>query len=835
MYKISWDYETRGVLLHSHVTSDTLGIAPRPVFWEELDLLKLNELGWEYSRVDEPLMWACNKQYFYRGELMFEVKGANLYDSPIILFQRGKEKMMLQCVNVEEMLHRNKDFLFLLESEAIEFIRDTYLQYTSANRAAVQIASNQLDYNSLLEKAEKQYKKKMAIVKEDCDSFDIVPLDTAQKNGKRIYHSTKIDRFLASFSGGKDSQVVLDLCTRAIPSTDFEVIYSDTGYELPTSLALYEQTKKHYTALYPDLKFSIARNHESVLGYWDKIGTPSDTHRWCCSIMKTAPLYRMLKIEGTNKQAKALAYEGTRSEESVRRSKYARIGKGVKHNAVINARPILEWNSTEIFLYILKYQLPINEAYRAGKPRVGCLICPFSSEWDDMIVNKLFTKELSPFLTRLENWAESRNIPNKDEYIKRHKWKLRASGKDMKSTSSVLFKQLKNDLIATVKGAKQDFLVWINTVGKIYISRKENLVIGELKYKDKIFNFDISYSDSSKMNYVVHFYNITDITFSSLLKRVMYKATYCIQCEACEVECPTGALSVYPSLKVDSQKCIHCYKCLNFHNKGCIVADSLSMTQNGNEKLNGISAYGTFGLRDEWLNEFFINSEEFWSNNSLGKKQIPSFKSWLKDSEVIDTKGKMTPLGNLLSQMYQDMPDIVWEIIWINLTYNSPLIKWFVNNIKTGTVYSKKILQSIYEEQYSEGYTTFKYSLDALYNTMLSSPIGSSFHQKEEFSQSDDIRKSHNEISDIAVAYSLYKYGKIHYIKSFRIADLHNSNDGTGIFFEFGLNKSDFEKVLRILDSFSPRILTAELNMGLDNITLHNEWNEIDVLKILIS
>ena len=92
MYKISWDYETGGVLLHSHVTSDTLGITPRPVFWEELNLLKLNELGWEYPYTEEPLMWACNKQYFYRGKLMFEVKGANIYDSPIVLFQKGEQK-----------------------------------------------------------------------------------------------------------------------------------------------------------------------------------------------------------------------------------------------------------------------------------------------------------------------------------------------------------------------------------------------------------------------------------------------------------------------------------------------------------------------------------------------------------------------------------------------------------------------------------------------------------------------------------------------------------------------------------------------------------------------
>ena len=82
----------------------------------------------------------------------------------------------------------------------------------------------------------------------------------AEASGKRIYQTTKIDKFLASFSGGKDSQVVLDLCTRAIPPENFEVIYSDTGYELPPSLQLYQEITEHYQKLYPRLKFSVARN-----------------------------------------------------------------------------------------------------------------------------------------------------------------------------------------------------------------------------------------------------------------------------------------------------------------------------------------------------------------------------------------------------------------------------------------------------------------------------------------------------------------------------------------------------------------------------------------------
>ena len=75
MYKITWDRETGGVRLHSRIVEGTLGTSPRPVFWEELDLLKLNELGWVYPHCEEPLLWAINKQYWYRGELVFEAKG----------------------------------------------------------------------------------------------------------------------------------------------------------------------------------------------------------------------------------------------------------------------------------------------------------------------------------------------------------------------------------------------------------------------------------------------------------------------------------------------------------------------------------------------------------------------------------------------------------------------------------------------------------------------------------------------------------------------------------------------------------------------------------------
>lgn len=278
MYNITWDKETGGVLLHTRIVDGTLGVSPRPVFFEELDLLGLDKLGWKYPHCKEPLLWAVNKQYYYHGELMFEAKGANIYDAATIVFadEKANEKVKLKPVDMATMLKRNRENMFTLESEAVEFIYETFNQYAKARKSTQKVASNQLDYEALAKRIEAKRKQKMAIVKEDCDSFEIMPLDAAEEQGRKVYQTTKIDRFLASFSGGKDSQVVLDLCTRAMPSTEFEVIYSDTGYELPPSLELYEEVQRLYHERFPDLQFRTARNHAQVLEYWDKIGTSNN-------------------------------------------------------------------------------------------------------------------------------------------------------------------------------------------------------------------------------------------------------------------------------------------------------------------------------------------------------------------------------------------------------------------------------------------------------------------------------------------------------------------------------------------------------------------------------
>lgn len=836
MFKIKWDIKTGGVLLGSRVTKETLGISPRPVWFEELDLLGLDKHGWNYPRCEEPLMWAVNKQYYYRGEMMFEAKGANIYDAPTLIFSQNAETAItLEPVDVAKMLQRNNDQMFLLESEAIEFIRDTYTAYSGINRAHDTVKGNQeVDFEALAQKVEKRTKTKMAVVKEDCDSFDIVPLDVAKEEGKRVVLSTRIDRFIASFSGGKDSQVVLDLVTRAIPPTEFEVIYSDTGYELPPSLQLYEDVKLYYTERFPALKFSITRNHETVLNYWDQIGTPSDSHRWCCSIMKTAPLYRTLKVEGTNKQARVLAFEGVRSEESSRRNGYNRIGKGVKHNFVINARPIFDWNTSEIFLYLIMHKLPINSAYRYGKPRVGCILCPFGSPWDDMIVNRCYQSELKPFLSIIEGIVAERKIPNAVEYIKERRWKLRASGTNVRNKTVVKVSSTNTCFIAEITYPQKQIVDWLPALGKYSILKKGSEYFGEVEYDKKTYSFVIS-TQGKKTIFKVEDNN--NIRLRYFLRRVVYKSSYCINCEACEIECPTGALSVYPKVIIDKEKCVHCLKCLDYHQHGCIVADSLVTTTGNMNNETKISPYGTFGIQDAWVDEYFSKPDEFWVDNSLGKKQVPSFKAWLKDAEIIDSKAQMTEMGKLLSKIREDNSMLMWEIIHINLCYNNPLMKWFISDVNFTSSITRKELESLILSYFNGAFsdTSIKYALQALLQVFKYSPIGTDFEQLVAIDSKGTIynRKPYNDLSPEAIAYSLYKYSGVLGIDMLRVSDFYKAEVKTGIYREFGISKNLFLRNLRTIHSDSNRVLTAELNMGLDHITLKKELTPYKVLKML--
>ena len=848
MFRVVWDKDINGVLLTTNGNGDALNVSPRPVFHEELTLLGFDKkFNWRYQASNDPLLWALDRRYYYKGELVAEVKGGNIFDDPTIEITNAGKDLKLKPINIQKVVEKNQKLLFLLEQEAIEFIEHTYRTYSLKKIRSKAKANEEVDWALLAEMHEKNTKIKHAVVKQDCDSFDIMPLDMAKENNKTVYLNTKIDQFIASFSGGKDSQVTLDLVSRVIPPDDFMVIYSDTGMEIPSSLEIWEKTKKYYTSLYPQLKFHLAQNpQKDTVELWEKFGLPSRIHRWCCTVTKTAPLYRDLKhLKGNGKQPNVLVFEGVRAEESSKREAYDRIGKQVKHNNVINTRPIFFWSLTEIFLYLFSRNLAINQGYRIGLSRVGCIVCPFSSDWNERIARKVYPEKMEPFLNVIKKATIESGVIDVHDYIKESRWKRRSGSKSNYSgVSRIDIVDQSRDLKVLLTNPKEDILEWLKVLGSIFFDKNNNIIKGEIKFKEIVCAFTIENLINDDNKIILNFENLISYpTLLSNVKKVINKATYCNHCLACEVECPTGALVVEPKVKIDSIKCIHCGKCIDFIEKGCMMAKSLNVLEGGKNmttKISSIDRYNRFGLREKWLNQYFMNPDNYFlGENDLGIKMVPAFINWLKDSEILNNSDKrISDIGMMLQQLYKNSNDIAWEIIWINLIYNSTIVKWYSRDIEWNAALNREDLESILKNSFPDIKDSTKLNgLASLINMFVESPLGSKFKFWETQKRNSEtiIRKTPFEnVSSISVAYSIYRYANDKNRYNLTVSEFYAPEQKQGIYREFGVSKERFQNILRTLQENKNGIVKVDLVMGLDNISLREDLTYTEVLKLLL-
>jgi 3'-phosphoadenosine 5'-phosphosulfate sulfotransferase (PAPS reductase)/FAD synthetase/ferredoxin len=851
MFKVIWDPAYNGVRLTMSSKGDALNVSPRPVFWEELDLLGLNKRGWIYPHVEEPLLWACDRRYFYKGQLVLEVKGGNVFDPPEVIQQEGFEILTLKPVDMELLRSRNEDTMFIIEHEAMDFINQTYRRYK--NIREVSQKNPDLDFQKLASSLEKKTKEEHVVIKEDCDSFDVMPLSKAEEQGKAPILSSNTDIFVTSFSGGKDSQVVLDLVSRVVPAEDFVVIYSDTGYELPPSLELYNKVRDYYNQRYPNLRFYTAKNHQPVLHYWDEIGTPSRIHRWCCSIMKSAPLSKLLKeIVDNGKQPNAILFDGVRAEESPSRSSRSKIGKNVKHNKIINVSPILEWNATEIYLYLLLNGLPINEAYRKGLSRVGCVICPYSSSWSEDLCGQLYPETLAPFVNKIREGLERNKTSGVENYIRTGRWKMRAGGRYLHTNANVIFMSVAPDFKAIITAPKENLLMWMRVLGDMNINQEENLTEIDLNHHKQIFKCRLEENGDSQV-FEVNGIDPKDVIFISHLKKVCYKATYCVHCEVCEVECPTGALSVVPRASINKDKCVHCMKCIDFDGKGCHAASSISTSDTSimtNQIKNlaqgsksGINRYNDgMGMRGTWVEKYFDSYETFFDNNEHGlnpKYQIPPFINWLREAYILNAEDKnISETGQYMAKAFHSKPQIIWELIYIGLCENSEICTWFHCAIDFNRNYTREEMDIILQDSYPYlKDRTLRNPFNSLLNTFKESPLGSSIPigvLNKEQNKVTLVRQPHDEISLVALAYSLYRYAERKKRYSLNVSEFYDENQTEGIYRQFGISKETLESLLLSLQEEGNHVLRAELNMGLDNIILREDLTSVDILRLML-
>lgn len=384
-----------------------------------------------------------------------------------------------------------------------------------------------------------------AMVAANAEIMDIVTAD-AKRRTKELYDESigRCDIAYIAFSGGKDSVVLLDICHRVLPLS-VPVVFSDTDMELPDTYQVVDAVK----SLYPEREFITARAETPALENWKVFGPPSRTIRWCCSVHKSTPALMTLKKSLHKTALKVMAFVGVRGDESHSRSFYEDTSDGVKNASQLNRMPILDWGSHELWLYIFANRLVVNEAYKKGIARVGCIACP-----DSAARYMWFAKEVYPQLIRkYEDIIIETSTKNfltadeRDEFVGTVDWGARKSGVVLKMTLPNPSQAITNlNVTFESQFLKKDvFLEWIKTVGSVVVEKESGQSL--LKIPTKIdsglpFHYQMTNTGGAAVTFEFRSESERNELLPTL-QNVFRKTIACVGCQTCEAQCNFGAIS----------------------------------------------------------------------------------------------------------------------------------------------------------------------------------------------------------------------------------------------------------------------------------------------------
>jgi 3'-phosphoadenosine 5'-phosphosulfate sulfotransferase (PAPS reductase)/FAD synthetase len=219
-----------------------------------------------------------------------------------------------------------------------------------------------------------------------------------------------------SFSGGKDSTVLLHLVRSLYPDT--KAVFVNTGLEWPEVVQFVRETE-NVEIIRPEMTFKqvldtygypvtskkiasmistlqnptegnkVIRNlyltgirgdGKKATGSWKVpkkwkflIKAPFKISDECCDVMKKLPFKNYTKKTGLH------PYVGTMASESrLREITYLQYGCN-SFEGKIQSRPLSFWLEEDIWGYIKKYNLKYATIYDKGQKRTGCMFCMFGT------------------------------------------------------------------------------------------------------------------------------------------------------------------------------------------------------------------------------------------------------------------------------------------------------------------------------------------------------------------------------------------------------------------------------------------------------------------------
>lgn len=233
------------------------------------------------------------------------------------------------------------------------------------------------------------------------------------------------NKIYVSFSGGKDSTVLLDLVRRVYP--DAPAVFIDTGLEYP-EIRDFVKTIDNVIWLRPEMTFKeviknygypliskevsqkiyearqkpdgvVAARFEDNSAHALRYGNRFSMARWrwlrdsdipishkCCNIMKKKPAKKFERKTGLHPIVATMA-----SESALRRTKWLRTGCNAFDTKRPMSTPMAFWTEQDVLQYIKRFGLNYATVYgdivenergklcTTGCDRTGCMVCGFGA------------------------------------------------------------------------------------------------------------------------------------------------------------------------------------------------------------------------------------------------------------------------------------------------------------------------------------------------------------------------------------------------------------------------------------------------------------------------
>lgn len=520
MHNYVFDAETNGILLLDSEVNPVACREPRPVYAEELNLLGFDVLYKYPAECAFPLMWAEQRSYIYKGVKLAKLAGAEFVQKPEIqdLGSIFANEMLAPC-DVPAMLEKNRGYIDALADASIERVRKYYAEYKD-----------------------------------------------------------KANAVWVSFSGGKDSMVLLDIVQRALPHDAFKVFFTNTHMEFPDTYNYIDRIRVWCADR--NIDFIVCQSDKVPEETWREFGPPATRIRWCCSVHKTAPQMLKAREIAGKPDTRTFSFVGVRASESLTRSAYDFLCKSKKHNGEDTLNAILEWNSAEVWLYLYMHNLPINPAYAKGNKRVGCLLCPGATKRAEYITEQCYPAAYHRFYQYIKDAYDPivTTTGKIDDPSLGNIWVARKNGNSLLIPCT--YEDIKRDddtWVLTCREQRTDWREWIKTIGVLQTDKSPY----SIKYKSGIYTFSVSETPAAGLEVRTADLHTKECkSFIKMLKQVFRKAACCVMCRVCEADCPYGCLSMTGGRVHISDKCHHCSSC---HKPltGCHVYHSLQKRRNG--------------------------------------------------------------------------------------------------------------------------------------------------------------------------------------------------------------------------------------------------------------